>query len=62
MKELLPHFDKLDLFEHHFFYNWVQDARSMELGGVLTPAGEYFASYKSAVGFKRKMNIYINGE
>lgn len=59
MKELLPHFDKLDLFEHHFFYNWVQDARSMELGGVLTPAGEYFASYKSAVGFKKK-NEYIH--
>ncbi len=59
MKEILPAFENLDLFEHHFLYNWVQDARSVELDGKLTPAGKYFANFKSSVGFK-KQNEYIH--
>jgi uncharacterized repeat protein (TIGR02543 family) len=56
---LLPFFDTQDLLEHHFLYNWVQDARSMELNGRLTPAGKSFAAHKSQVGFK-KANEYIH--
>lgn len=59
MQEVLPAFENIDLFEHHYLYNWVQDARSMELDGVLTPAGKYFAAFKSQVGFKKK-NEYIH--
>lgn len=51
--EILTHMEKLDLLEHHFFYNWVQDARAIELGGKLTPAGKMFANFKSKVGFKK---------
>lgn len=59
LTEILTHMEKIDLLEHHFFYNWVQDARAIELGGKLTPAGKYFAKFKSKVGFK-KANEYIH--
>jgi len=59
MQEILPKFETIDLFEHHFLYNWVQDARSMEIDGVLTPAGKYFAGLKSKVGFQKK-NEFIH--
>lgn len=59
LKEVLPALDNIDKLEHHFLYNWVQDARAIELSGKLTPAGKYFASFKSEVGFK-KSNEYIH--
>ena len=31
IEQILPFFDSYDLLEHHFLYNWVQDARSMIL-------------------------------
>ncbi|MDO3695327.1 LamG-like jellyroll fold domain-containing protein [Wenyingzhuangia sp. chi5] len=45
------------MVEHHFLYNWVNDARTLELNGELTPAGEMFGNFKSEVGFK-KTNEY----
>lgn len=42
MEEILPAMDEMELLERHFFYNWVQDARAVELGGKLTPAGKLF--------------------
>lgn len=59
MQSVLPFFESYDLLEHHFLYNWVQDARSMELDGKLTPAGKYFAALNSQIGFK-KANEYIH--
>lgn len=59
MNQVLPFFDSYDLLEHHFLYNWVQDARSMMLDDVLTPAGKVFANFQSEVGFKKK-NEYIH--
>ncbi|MDR2085941.1 MAG: T9SS type A sorting domain-containing protein [Dysgonamonadaceae bacterium] len=37
--------------ERYFIYNWVQDARSMHLGGKLTPAGKWYASNPSKLAF-----------
>lgn len=59
MQQVLPFFESYDLLEHHFLYNWVQDARSMMLDDKLTPAGKYFAALNSQVGFKKK-NEYIH--
>ncbi|WP_455585561.1 glycosyl hydrolase [Bacteroides sp.] len=59
MEQVLPFFESCDLLEHHFLYNWVQDARSMMLDDKLTPAGKYFAALNSQVGFK-KSNEYIH--
>lgn len=59
IEQLLPFFDSYDLLEHHFLYNWVQDARSMILNDELTPAGKVFADFKSEIGFK-KANEYIH--
>jgi len=52
LKEILDYFEKNDLVEHHFLYNWVNDARTLELNGELTPAGEMFGNFNSTVGFK----------
>ena len=57
LTEIMSYMEKMDKLEHHFLYNWVQDARALELGGKLTPAGKYFANFKSKVGFK-KVNEY----
>ena len=57
--EIMNHMETIDKLEHHFIYNWVQDARALELGGKLTPAGKAFANFKSEVGFK-KANEYIH--
>ena len=57
--EVLKHFEGQDIFEHHFLYQWVNDARHLELNGELTPAGEAFAAFKSEVGFKKE-NEYIH--
>lgn len=59
IEQILPFFDSYDLLEHHFLYNWVQDARSMILNDELTPAGKVFADFKSEIGFK-KANEYIH--
>lgn len=51
--EMIKAFDECDWLERHSFYNWVEDARSVELGGKLTPAGEVFAAFRSRPGFNR---------
>lgn len=53
MKDVLAAFDESPYLERHSFYNWVQDARAIVLGNKLTPAGEYFAEYKSKPAFTR---------
>ncbi|MDN3668497.1 glycosyl hydrolase [Echinicola jeungdonensis] len=52
--EVLNHFETVDIFEHQFLYQWVNDARQLEINGELTPAGEAFNAFKSEVGFKKK--------
>jgi hypothetical protein len=37
--------------ERYFLYNWVQDARAIELGGKLTPAGKWYAANPSKLAF-----------
>ena len=37
--------------ERYFIYNWVQDARALELGGKLTPAGKWYAANPSRFAF-----------
>ena len=59
MEQILPYFETNELLEHHFLYNWVNDARSMMLSDKLTPAGKVFAALNSQVGFK-KANEYIH--
>lgn len=50
---MLKAFDECDWLERHSFYNWVQDARAVELEGKLTPAGKVFADFRSRPGFSR---------
>lgn len=37
--------------ERYFIYNWVQDARALELSGKLTPAGKWYAANPSKLAF-----------
>jgi hypothetical protein len=37
--------------ERYFIYNWVQDARAIELNGKLTPAGKWYAANPSKLAF-----------
>lgn len=53
MEEMLKYFETNDLVEHQFLYNWVNDARALELNGALTPAGKMFAAFNSGVGYKK---------
>lgn len=53
LEQILDYFEKNDLVEHHFLYNWVNDARMLELNGEQTPAGEMFGKFNSKVGFKK---------
>lgn len=53
MKKALAAIDACDKLERTNFYTWVQDARSVELDGKKTLAGQYFANYPSVVGFKK---------
>jgi len=53
LEQILNYFESNDLVEHHFLYNWVNDARTLELNGELTPAGEMFGKFNSTVGFKK---------
>ncbi len=54
MKEALANQDALDKLERLHFYNAVQDARAVELGGKLTPAGKYFAEYNQKLAYTKK--------
>ena len=47
---MLQAFDDNPYLERHCFYNWVEDARAIELGGKLTPAGKIFADFRSRPG------------
>lgn len=53
MKQALANIDACDKLERTNFYTWVQDARSVELNGKKTLAGEYFAAHRSKVGFSK---------
>lgn len=55
LEQILNYFETNDLVEHHFLYQWVNDARALELGGQLTPAGEMFGEFKSDKGFKKSI-------
>ncbi|MDN3667549.1 glycosyl hydrolase [Algibacter miyuki] len=57
LEQILSYFETNDLVEHHFLYQWVNDARTLELGGQLTLAGEMFGEFNSGTGFK-KANEY----
>lgn len=59
IQDALDGLDRCGYLERHSFYNWVQDARAMVLDNKLTPAGKYFAEYKSKVGFS-KAREYIH--
>lgn len=54
MAEALPYMDNIELLEHYYEYDWVQDARALELNGKLTPAGKVYAAHKAAIGYNAK--------
>lgn len=60
MKDVLPALDESPYLERHSLYNWVQDARTLVLGDKLTPAGKYFAEYKSKVAFSKSQEYIHN--
>lgn len=51
LTDMLKAFDECPFLERHAFYNWVEDARSVEIDGKLTPAGKVFAAFRSRPGF-----------
>lgn len=53
LTKALDAFDNCPWLERHAFYNWVEDARAVELGGKLTPAGKVFAEFNSRPAFDR---------
>ncbi len=59
IQDALDGLDRCEYLERHSLYNWVQDARAMVLDNKLTPAGKYFAAYKSKVAFS-KAKEYIH--
>ena len=42
--------------ERYFIYEWVQDARAMELSGKLTPAGKWYAENPSRLAYTEAYN------
>ncbi|MCW3785252.1 InlB B-repeat-containing protein [Plebeiibacterium sediminum] len=60
IQDALDGLDRCEYLERHSLYNWVQDARAMVLGGKLTPAGKYFADYKSKVAFSKSKEYIHN--
>lgn len=54
MAEALPAMDNIELLEHYYEYDWVQDARALELNGKLTPAGKVYAEHQAAIGYNSK--------
>lgn len=57
MAACLPALDKMDNLERYYEYDWVQDARALELNGQLTPAGKVYANHKAVLAY-RKANAY----
>ncbi|MCM1066618.1 MAG: glycoside hydrolase family protein [Muribaculaceae bacterium] len=53
LTKALDAFDRCEWLERHAFYNWVEDARALELDGKLTPAGKLFAAFNSRPAFNR---------
>lgn len=54
LEQALDAFDNCPWLERHAFYNWVEDARALELDGKLTPAGQLFAAFDSRPAFNRE--------
>ena len=59
LASMLKGFEDNPYMERHAFYNWVQDARAIELGGKLTPAGKIFADFQSKPALTRE-NEYVH--
>ena len=57
MAACLPALDKMNNLERYYEYDWVQDARALELNGQLTPAGKVYAEHKAALAY-RKANAF----
>lgn len=57
IKGILNVLDTASFVERYSIYNWVEDARAMVLGGALTPAGNYYASNKSAMAYNPKNEV-----
>lgn len=57
IKAILNVLDTASFIERYSIYNWVQDCRAMVIGGVITPAGKYYADDKSVMAFNRKMEV-----
>lgn len=54
LEKALDAFDKCPWLERHAFYNWVEDARAIDIGDKLTPAGQIFADFNSRPAFNRE--------
>jgi len=59
LKDVLPALDESPYLERHAWYDWVQDARALVLGGKLTPAGKQFRDHKAALAY-RSENEYVH--
>ena len=57
IKAILNVLDTASFIERYSIYNWVEDCRAMVIGGVITPAGQYYANDKSVMAFNRKMEV-----
>ncbi|MFG6385126.1 MAG: InlB B-repeat-containing protein [Muribaculaceae bacterium] len=59
LKDVLPALDESPYLERHAWYDWVQDARALVLGGKLTPAGKVFRDHKAKLAY-RSENEYVH--
>jgi len=57
IKAILQVLDTASFIERYSIYNWVEDARAMVIGGVITPAGQYYADNKSVMAFNKANEV-----
>ena len=57
IKAILNVLDTASFIERYSIYNWVQDCRAMVIGGVITPAGQYYADDKSVMAYNKKNEV-----
>lgn len=57
LKGILYVLDTASFVERYSIYDWVEDKRAMQIGGKLTPAGEYYKSNKPDLAYNPAMQV-----
>lgn len=57
LKGILYVLDTCSFVERYSIYDWVEDKRAMQIGGKLTPAGEYYKQNKPDLAYNPAMQV-----